>query len=186
MQYFYIKKNTVIKYTKIFLFFVVLLTNILRYSSMAQAGPAAVEGGVAGSTESSGSATGGSAAAAGAGESTSGTSGTTSNDIGKNDIVISSKEVNPMEGASSPTGQTASGIENMKMNGKNDSLATVLDKILEIAQYAGGVMVAAGLVQMGLALKDDNADKRAQGIIAIIGGVLAVSLRVTLNALGFI
>lgn len=74
----------------------------------------------------------------------------------------------------------------MKMNGKNDSLATVLDKILEIAQYAGGVMVAAGLVQMGLALKDDNADKRAQGIIAIIGGVLAVSLRVTLNALGFI
>lgn len=76
---------------------------------------------------------------------------------------------------------------NIKTDLDTEGLAGgIVGLILNIATYTGVILAAAGVLQIILALKDDNSEQQARGIrLAIVGGVL-LGLKGILQMVGLV
>lgn len=68
----------------------------------------------------------------------------------------------------------------------NTLFGGIVDIIMQIAFYVGGILVIGGVFSLLLAYKDENADAQAKAVrLIVIGGAL-VGLRVLLQAAGIL
>ena len=65
-------------------------------------------------------------------------------------------------------------------------MGSVIGVIITVAQYLGLLLAIWGLVMFGLAMKNEDAESKNKALMAVIAGVVLISIKFVLQAVGFI
>ena len=69
---------------------------------------------------------------------------------------------------------------------KDEVLSPLLIRLLDMVMALGGIVFVWGIVQFGLAVKDENADSKQRAMVLVVTGLLLLTIRAVLHAVGVI